>query len=156
MSISRKSSFLLHRQLKRGLLAKPSVESYVKRWYSNQPYARGERLTTPTSALHANTGIGRLSSHCSRSWISLPASKAPREHKAGWKALSTQTNNVVDRHVWLIPRKGTGTRNYSINVQILQFLYCGPEISELGFYLDFLFSLYFAITFSKPFPHLRI
>jgi len=89
-------------RIERGILAKPSVESHMKRLYFNQPYTSIDLLTTSTFSSHAYVGRQRHSFLSLRSWIS----------SAGWKALSIRADDVVDRGIWLIPRKGTGFDNF--------------------------------------------
>jgi hypothetical protein len=112
MSISRRNLSLLQRQLARGELPKPSMESLFQPFYHNfRTYPQTATLTTSATASHAHIISRRLSSDSSSSFISPSASirRVRQKDKIGWKALSTRTNDTtIDDTTWLIPRKGTG------------------------------------------------
>jgi len=116
MSISRRNLSLLQRQLARGELPKPSMESLFQPLYYNfRTYPQSATLATSVTALHAHIISRRVSSDSSSSFIS-PSDyirRVSRKDKIGWKALSTRTNDTtIDDATWLIPRKGTGFDNF--------------------------------------------
>jgi len=115
MTISRKNLSLLHRQLARRELAKPSMELLFQPFYYNfRTYPHTASLAISATALHGHINSRRLSSNSSPSSISPPASIQcdPQKDKIGWKALSTRINDIIDNPTWLIPRKGTGFDNF--------------------------------------------
>jgi len=110
MSISRKNLSRLYTQLGRGALTKPMISRSRPFFYRCRIYPHTSPLATSATALHSLVNTRRLSSDSSSSSISPRASiqRASQTDKVGWKALSTQIDDIVGNLVWLAPRKGTG------------------------------------------------
>lgn len=145
MSISRRNLSLLQRQLARGELPKPSMESLFRPLYYNfRTYPQSATLATSVTALHAHIISRRVSSDSSSSFISPSDSirRVSRKDKIGWKALSTRTNDTtIDDATWLIPRKGTGKDARCTNEKIFLVIDFGNP--QLSFYLCFDTSLFY-------------
>jgi len=112
--MSRKNLSLLRRRLAREL-TKPSNGSRNEQFYYNfRASEHLSTLSTSATAFYDRVNTRGFSSDSSSSSIAPSTSTQGSSVKGdiGWKALSAQTNDIIDNPLWQIPRKGTGFDNF--------------------------------------------